>query len=70
MVYEESCKILFLSEKFQPLNDKRIDKPPSPSEEEWQRERLILLDAIHSLKDYLSKVPNKENKVLSEFTFT
>lgn len=68
MVYEESYKILVLSEKSLPLNDKKIDQQ-SPSADGWQRERLTLLDAIQSLKDYLSKVPNKDDKELSSAFF-
>nr|XP_060637786.1 pericentrin isoform X2 [Anolis sagrei ordinatus] len=61
MVYEESYKILVLSEKSRPGYDKdHIQK--APSVERWQRERLGLLDTVESLKDYLSKVPDKENK--------
>nr|XP_008120308.1 PREDICTED: pericentrin [Anolis carolinensis] len=61
MVYEESYKILVLSEKSRPSYDKEhIQK--SPSVERWQRERLGLFDTIESLKDYLSKVPDKEIK--------
>ncbi|XP_042327115.1 LOW QUALITY PROTEIN: pericentrin [Sceloporus undulatus] len=61
MVYEESYKILVLSEKSQTSYDKEhVQK--APSLEGWQRERLALLDTVQSLKDYLSKVPDKENK--------
>ncbi|KAH0621760.1 hypothetical protein JD844_023381 [Phrynosoma platyrhinos] len=58
MVYEESYKILVLSDKSQTS----YDKEKAPSVEGWQRERLTLLDTVQSLKDYLSKVPDKENK--------
>ncbi|XP_061463584.1 pericentrin isoform X3 [Rhineura floridana] len=59
MVYEESYKILVLSEKS--VNDnKKIQK--SPSKEGCQKERLALLDTIQSLKDYLNKEPDKEDK--------
>ncbi|XP_066488272.1 pericentrin isoform X2 [Tiliqua scincoides] len=66
MVYEESYKILVLSEKSLPLSDKKIDQQ---TVEGWQRERLTLLDAVQSLKDYLNKVPNKDDKELSSAFF-
>lgn len=61
MVYDESYKILVLSEKSLPLDDgDKIQQ--APLVEGWQRERLILVDIIQSLKNYL-KQSNKENKV-------
>ncbi|KAM3853512.1 pericentrin isoform 3-T5 [Vipera latastei] len=60
MVYDESYKILVLSEKSLPLDDgDKIQQ--APLVEGWQRERLILVDIIQSLKNYL-KQSNKENK--------
>ncbi|XP_039182339.1 pericentrin isoform X3 [Crotalus tigris] len=60
MVYDESYKILVLSEKSLPLDDgDKIQQVPLV--EGWQRERLILVDIIQSLKNYL-KQSNKENK--------
>ncbi|XP_070588469.1 pericentrin isoform X3 [Erythrolamprus reginae] len=60
MVYDESYKILLLSEKSLPLDDgDKIQQ--GPSVEGWQRERLILVDIIQSLKNYL-KQSNKERK--------
>ncbi|XP_070789237.1 pericentrin-like [Pituophis catenifer annectens] len=60
MVYDESYKILVLSEKSLPLDDgDKIQQ--GPSVEGWQRERLILVDKVQSLKNYL-KQSNKENK--------
>ncbi|XP_013915238.1 PREDICTED: pericentrin-like [Thamnophis sirtalis] len=61
MVYDESYKMLVLSEKSLPLDDgDKIQQ--GPSVEGWQRERLILVDIIQSLKNNL-KQSNKENKV-------
>ncbi|ETE72894.1 Pericentrin [Ophiophagus hannah] len=60
MVYDESYKILVLSEKSLPLDDgDKIQQ--GPSVEGWQRERLIMVDIVQSLKNYL-KQSNKENK--------
>ncbi|XP_015667819.1 pericentrin isoform X4 [Protobothrops mucrosquamatus] len=60
MVYDESYKIFVLSEKSLPLDDgDKIQQVPLV--EGWQRERLILVDIIQSLKNYL-KQSNKENK--------
>ncbi|XP_058040332.1 pericentrin isoform X6 [Ahaetulla prasina] len=60
MVYDESYKILVLSEKPLPLDDgDKIQQ--GPSVEGWQRERLNLVDIIQSLKNHL-KQSNKENK--------
>uniref|UniRef100_A0A670HWL9 Pericentrin/AKAP-450 centrosomal targeting domain-containing protein n=1 Tax=Podarcis muralis TaxID=64176 RepID=A0A670HWL9_PODMU len=61
MVSEESYKILVLSEKSLPHNDKK-NVQKSPSKEGWQKESLALLDTVQSLKDYLNKVPDKEDK--------
>ncbi|XP_063173863.1 pericentrin isoform X2 [Candoia aspera] len=60
MVCDESYKILVLSEKSLPLDDgDKIQQVPSV--EGWQRESLILLDIIQSLKSYL-KQSDKENQ--------
>ncbi|XP_026534840.1 pericentrin isoform X1 [Notechis scutatus] len=60
MVYDESYKILVLSEKSLPLDDgDKIQQDPSV--EGWQRERLIMVEIVQSLKNYL-KQSNKENK--------
>uniref|UniRef100_A0A8C6XEV4 Pericentrin/AKAP-450 centrosomal targeting domain-containing protein n=1 Tax=Naja naja TaxID=35670 RepID=A0A8C6XEV4_NAJNA len=60
MVYDESYEILVLSEKSLPLDDgDKIQQ--GPSVEGWQRERLIMVDIVQSLKNYL-KQSNKENK--------
>ncbi|XP_077775041.1 pericentrin isoform X2 [Podarcis muralis] len=61
MVSEESYKILVLSEKSLSHNDKK-NVQKSPSKEGWQKESLALLDTVQSLKDYLNKVPDKEDK--------
>ncbi|XP_034995733.2 pericentrin isoform X2 [Zootoca vivipara] len=61
MVSEESYKILVLSEKSPPHDDKK-NVQKSPSKEGWQKERLALLDKVQSLKNYLNKVPDKEDK--------
>ncbi|XP_062971997.1 pericentrin [Elgaria multicarinata webbii] len=62
MLYEESFKILVLSEKSLPLGDDEKNVQQAPSMEEWQRERLTLLDTVQSLKDYLNNVSDKEDK--------
>ncbi|XP_026563384.1 pericentrin isoform X2 [Pseudonaja textilis] len=60
MVYDESYKILVLSEKSLPLDDgDKIQQDPSV--EGWQRERLIMVEIVQSLKNYLKQY-NKENK--------
>uniref|UniRef100_A0ABM5EIB3 Pericentrin isoform X1 n=2 Tax=Pogona vitticeps TaxID=103695 RepID=A0ABM5EIB3_9SAUR len=62
MVYEESHKILVLSEKSQTPDGDKKNIQKTLSIEAWQRERLILLDSVQSLKDYFSKVPHEEDK--------
>ncbi|KAM9235869.1 LOW QUALITY PROTEIN: pericentrin [Leptosomus discolor] len=65
MVYEESCKILALSEhpfgfrELKNLHQTRVVM------EGWRKEGLALLDAIQSLKDDLSKVADRGNKEFS-----
>ncbi|XP_062362653.1 pericentrin [Cinclus cinclus] len=65
MVYEESHKILALSEH--PLGFRELKNIPQTqvAMESWQKEGLSLLDAIHSLKDYLSKVADRGDKETS-----
>ncbi|XP_044288076.1 pericentrin-like [Varanus komodoensis] len=66
MVYEESYKILVLSEKPLPIeNDKNVQQ--APSEVKWQREKQTLLDIVQSLKDYLNKISHKEKQENSSF---
>uniref|UniRef100_A0A8C3NPM3 Pericentrin n=1 Tax=Cyanoderma ruficeps TaxID=181631 RepID=A0A8C3NPM3_9PASS len=62
MVYEESRKILALSEH--PFGFRELRNVPQArvAMEGWQKEGLSLLDAIQSLKDYLSKVADKGDK--------
>ncbi|KAJ7344427.1 hypothetical protein JRQ81_000377 [Phrynocephalus forsythii] len=62
MVYEESHQILVLSEKsLSPDGDKKhVQK--TLSVDGWLKERLNLLDSMQSLKDYLSKIPHKEDR--------
>uniref|UniRef100_A0A8C4UJL4 Pericentrin n=1 Tax=Falco tinnunculus TaxID=100819 RepID=A0A8C4UJL4_FALTI len=62
MVYEESRKILALSEH--PFDFRELKNVPQTrvAVEEWQKEGLALLDAIQLLKDYLSKVSDREDK--------
>ncbi|KAM6349222.1 LOW QUALITY PROTEIN: pericentrin [Alca torda] len=62
MVYEESRKILALSE--QPFGFKELKNVHETRAvmEGWQKEGLTLLDAIQSLKDYLSKVADRGDK--------
>ncbi|XP_077172806.1 pericentrin isoform X2 [Paroedura picta] len=68
MVYEESCKILVLSEKSPPVEEDKI-VPQEPLMEGMQKESLNLLDAVQSLKQYLSKIPDKEDKEYSSAFF-
>ncbi|XP_074766326.1 pericentrin isoform X3 [Athene noctua] len=65
MVYEESRKILALSEH--PFGFKELKNVHQTREamEGWQKEGLALLDAIQSLKDYLSKVADRGDKEFS-----
>ncbi|XP_063256253.1 pericentrin isoform X3 [Prinia subflava] len=62
MVYEESHKILALSEH--PFGLRELKNVPQSrvAMEGWQKEGLSLLDAIQSLKDYLSKVAERGDK--------
>ncbi|XP_054832360.1 pericentrin [Eublepharis macularius] len=60
-VYEESYKILVLSEKNLPVKEEK-NVPQAPLLEGLQRDSLTLLDAVQSLKHYLSTVPEKEDK--------
>uniref|UniRef100_U3KFT9 Pericentrin n=1 Tax=Ficedula albicollis TaxID=59894 RepID=U3KFT9_FICAL len=62
MVYEESHKILALSEH--PFGFRELKNIPQTrvAMEGWQKEGLSLLDAIQSLKDYLSKVADRGDK--------
>lgn len=62
MVYEESRKILALSEYPFVLRDPKSVQQPTAAEG-WEKEGLTLLDAIQSLKDYLSKMTDKGGKV-------
>ncbi|XP_040461095.1 pericentrin isoform X12 [Falco naumanni] len=66
MVYEESRKILALSEH--PFDFRELKNVPQTrvAVEEWQKEGLALLDAIQLLKDYLSKVSDREDKEFSD----
>ncbi|XP_056352180.1 pericentrin isoform X3 [Oenanthe melanoleuca] len=65
MVYEESHKILALSEH--PFGFRELKNIPQTrvAMEGWQKEGLSLLDAIQSLKDYLSKVADRGDKETS-----
>ncbi|XP_053803888.1 pericentrin [Vidua chalybeata] len=65
MVYEESRKILALSEH--PFAFRELKNVPQPhvAMEGWQKEGLSLLDAIQSLKDYLSKEADRGDKETS-----
>ncbi|XP_039925035.1 pericentrin isoform X2 [Hirundo rustica] len=62
MVYEESRKILALSEH--PFGFRELQNIPQTrvAVEGWQKEGLSLLDAIQSLKDYLSKVADRDKE--------
>ncbi|XP_068877985.1 pericentrin isoform X7 [Aphelocoma coerulescens] len=65
MVYEESRKILALSEH--PFGFRELKNIPQTQAamEGWQKEELSLLDAIQSLNDYLSKVADRGDKETS-----
>ncbi|KAJ7426684.1 hypothetical protein WISP_13575 [Willisornis vidua] len=65
MVYEESRKILALSEH--PFGFRELKKVPQTQVvmEGWQKEGLALLDAIQSLRDYLGKVAERGDKETS-----
>lgn len=63
MVYEESRKILALSEHSFGFRELKNVPQTRVAVEGWQKEGLSLLDAIQSLKDYLSKVADRGDKV-------
>ncbi|XP_043361750.1 pericentrin isoform X12 [Dermochelys coriacea] len=65
MVYEDSHRILALSEHPFPLSDQKSIQQ-SAAAEGWQKEGLTLLDAIQSLTDYLSKVEDRGDKESSD----
>ncbi|XP_074002021.1 pericentrin [Numenius arquata] len=62
MVYEESRKILALSEHPFGFRDLKNVQETRAVMEGWQKEGLTLLDAIQSLKDYLSKLADRGDK--------
>ncbi|XP_032045599.1 pericentrin isoform X5 [Aythya fuligula] len=68
MVYEESCKILALSEHSFGFKDQKNIHQTTAMMEGWQKEGIALLEAIQSLKDYLSKVADRGNKEHSDIT--
>nr|XP_014424104.1 pericentrin isoform X6 [Pelodiscus sinensis] len=68
MVYEDSRRILALSEHPFPLSDQKSIQQ-SVAAEGWQKEGLALLDAIQSLKDYLRKVAERGDKESSDTCF-
>ncbi|XP_074858211.1 pericentrin isoform X3 [Carettochelys insculpta] len=68
MVYEDSRRILALSEHPFPLSDQKSGQQ-SAAAEGWQKEELALLDAIQSLKDYLSKGADRGDKDSSDTCF-
>ncbi|KAM9630049.1 pericentrin isoform 14-T14 [Morphnus guianensis] len=65
MVYEESRKILALSECPFSFRELKNVHQTRAAMEGWQKEGLALLDAIRSLKDYLSKVADRGDKEFS-----
>ncbi|XP_076198080.1 pericentrin isoform X2 [Aptenodytes patagonicus] len=65
MVYEESRKILALSECPFGFRELKNVHQTRVAMEGWQKEGLALLDAIQSLKDYLSKMADRGNKEFS-----
>ncbi|KAM8806624.1 pericentrin [Eudromia elegans] len=62
MVYEESRKILALSEHPVDLRDQKSVNQCGAAVEGWQKEGRAFLDAIQSLRDYLSKVAARGDK--------
>uniref|UniRef100_A0A8C0AQC6 Pericentrin n=1 Tax=Buteo japonicus TaxID=224669 RepID=A0A8C0AQC6_9AVES len=62
MVYEESRKILALSECPFSFRELKNVHQTRAAMEGWQKEGLALLHAIQSLKDYLSKVADRGDK--------
>ncbi|EOB03336.1 Pericentrin, partial [Anas platyrhynchos] len=68
MVYEESCKILALSEHSFGFKEQKNIHQTTAMMEGWRKEGIALLEAIQSLKDYLSKVADRGNKEHSDIT--
>ncbi|XP_025903586.1 pericentrin isoform X2 [Nothoprocta perdicaria] len=62
MVFEESRKILALSEHPVDVRDQKSISQCGAAMEGWQKEGRAFLDAIQSLRDYLSKVAAKGDK--------
>ncbi|XP_021254409.1 pericentrin isoform X3 [Numida meleagris] len=62
LVYEESHKILALSEHSFGFRELKNVHQTRAMMEGWQKEGLALLNAIQSLKDYLSKVADRGDK--------
>ncbi|XP_015268581.1 PREDICTED: LOW QUALITY PROTEIN: pericentrin [Gekko japonicus] len=70
IVDEESCKILVLSEKILPVKEeKNVQFQQAPLMEGLRKESRTLLDAVQSLKHYLSTMPDKEGKDYSSAFF-
>ncbi|XP_064371498.1 pericentrin isoform X2 [Dromaius novaehollandiae] len=68
MVYEESRKILALSEHPFSLRDQKNVHQTGAATEGQQKEGIAFLDAIQSLRDYLSKVADRGDKEHSDIT--
>nr|XP_013807565.1 PREDICTED: pericentrin [Apteryx mantelli mantelli] len=68
MVYEESRKILALSEHRFGLRDQKSAHQTGAATEGWQMAGIAFLDAIQSLRDYLSKVADRGDKEHSDTT--
>lgn len=66
LVYEESHKILALSEHSFGFRELKNVHQTRAVMEGWQKEGLALLNAIQSLKDHLSKVADRGDKVRQE----
>uniref|UniRef100_A0A8C2YBC4 Pericentrin n=1 Tax=Coturnix japonica TaxID=93934 RepID=A0A8C2YBC4_COTJA len=62
LVYEESHKILALSEHSFGFKELKNVHQTKAIMEGWQKEGLALLNAIQSLKDYLSKMEDRGDK--------
>ncbi|XP_062434336.1 pericentrin [Rhea pennata] len=68
MVYEESRNILALSEHPFSLRDRKNIHQTGAATEGWQKEGIAFLDAIQSLRDYISKVADRRDKEHSDTT--
>ncbi|MBN3295186.1 PCNT protein, partial [Amia calva] len=61
-VYEESCRVLALSERPFPTSVTVYQQPLPAGPHSWHKEKQSLHETIHSLKELLSKMIDKEEK--------